>query len=224
MKKIISLVIIAAMMVFALASCGGSKKGDDDKGDDKVVRYTITAEEWAALENIKNFTLEMSGTSSYTMGEESMNSTNSRTLKSTETAMYEKYESTDGEEEYTSETYSVIKDDVRYELDQGEDEKWYASEYDWEVDSLLECVTDGTDVTFEDLTYNEEKKAYVYTVTEDGATITYTYYFEDGNLVKLEGVMSGSMDTVTMTATANMVISNIGTTTVTVPEYTIPEE
>lgn len=220
MKKIISLVLIATMMVFAFASCGSKKDGDDEK----VIRNTITADEWAALANIKNFTIEMSGTSSFTIGEQTSNSTTSQILQSTETAMYEKSSNTTDEETYDREGYYTIKDDVRYELEKDSDGNWYASEYDWKVDTLLDCVTEEIDITFEKLTYNEEKKAYTYTDSEEGVTMTFSYFFEDGNLVKVTAEMSGAEESVTMAANISIVVSKIGTTTVTVPEFTADEE
>lgn len=103
---------------------------------------------------------------------------------------------------------------------------------------------DGTENTFENFTYDEEEKAYVRDVKipgmgeSDGVgpridTAKLYLYFENNNLVKAvmraEGVNSGEVDfqgetasyTATASMTATILISDHGTTTITVPEYTI---
>ena len=217
MKKIISLIIIATMLVFSFASCNLVDL-------EKNTRTTITAEEWAALDTTFNYTLVMTRTASYTYGDQTHTSIGNQTLKFTPTSKYY-FDSTayDGETDI-DEYYYTIKDEKSYSAGKNGDGNWVATRTDWTPESLYDYIELDDEMTFADLTYDETKKAYTCTTTEDGVQITYTYYFEDGNLVKLEGVMGGESNGAVVDLTATIIVSNIGTTVVDVPaNITYPE-
>ena len=71
---------------------------------------------------------------------------------------------------------------------------------------------------FDDLTYNIFDQVYSYTSSEDGTT-EYKFYFKNGALVKFDFRESDSDFIWRGTAE----ISDVGTTSVTLPEYTIKE-
>ena len=225
MKKIFALVIVVAMMVVSLASCDLINKvlGKDEK----ETRTTITKEEWEALFKEMNYTSEATSTTTMTYGEESDTSTNTTLTKSTADAMYDK---TVGSYPYNDETYEYeyyyfTKDGVKYELRKyANEDTWYASKYEWEPGGLLEGLGDPEEVTFDKLVYNEETKTYVYKFEESGMVIDYTFYFEDGKLVKVTLVGGGEVDygngtMVNLEATGTIIFTNIGTTTIELPEY-----
>jgi len=74
MKRIISLIIIVTMMIFCLTSCdefaellgesdinSDSEAKDELKDDSESVTYTITKEDWNALDSITNYTIKLTG-------------------------------------------------------------------------------------------------------------------------------------------------------------------
>ena len=87
---------------------------------------------------------------------------------------------------------------------------------------------DFEDVTFADLTYNEANKSYVWTYSEseDGVSLsmTYSFFFENGTLVKVGAQMSAEGDGNSQNYTADVTVSNIGTTTVTAPAFNKPQQ
>ena len=58
MKKIVSLMLVAVMMVMTLTSCD---LVDKLFGNDTETRYTITEEEWNAIMAMKNYTVNTTG-------------------------------------------------------------------------------------------------------------------------------------------------------------------
>lgn len=232
MKKIISLLVVAVMLVLSLASCDMINKllgKDEAKDEAKEPRTTITAEEWDALKDKTNYTIKTVGTSTMVYGEETVTTEMDEVMKSTETAVYEKSvnkQTYQGEtDESKEESYSVVEDGVRYLLHERPDENgvigWIASEYDWEHESIYDGVSNDQELTFEDLVYDEEKKAYTYTLEEDGVEGLVELYFEDGNLVKMVMKAEGESGSIKLSATVTVTVSDIGTTKVDVPKYTV---
>ena len=72
-------------------------------------------------------------------------------------------------------------------------------------------------IAFADLTYNEAANTYDYTKTEASATLTYSFFFENGKLLKVTASMNSSSEYYSMQMLAEVTVSNIGTTAVTVP-------
>ena len=58
MKKILSLILILAMLTLAMVSCNKDDPTEDPATNNPPAqtRYTITAEEWAAVLTLKNYT------------------------------------------------------------------------------------------------------------------------------------------------------------------------
>lgn len=214
MKKIISLVLVVVMMVMALTSCNLVDKLLGKESAE--TRYTITADEWEAAMGMKNYTMEGTTTQSATMGDEKQENVSTSISKYSENAEY--YKSVDNGN--SNEYYNIIKDGKSYRVNVLEDGSTSAYEYEWETSAFGE----GLDVAFEDLTYDEEKKAYIFNIN-DFVEGTYEMYFENGKVVKI--VMSGSYEMeysgmkMSVTLSAEMIVSNIGTTVVNVPEFTV---
>ena len=224
MKKIISLILVAVMLTFAFSSCELLAKLKPKE----ETRYTITSDEWAALCSELNYTAVSEGTSTIAYNGETDTTITKDTTMSTATGRYESIKgfTEEGEEEYNNEYYYTTQDDVRYRINYWTyEERWVGSEYDWESESIVGSLGLDEEIKFEDLVYNADKKAYTYTVTQNDITGTVDFYFENGKLVKMVTVASGSFinGNITMTATATQttVFSNIGTTVVTIPEYTV---
>ena len=79
-------------------------------------------------------------------------------------------------------------------------------------------------IAFADLTYNEITNTYDYTETEASATLTYSFFFENDKLLKVTASMNSSSEYYSMQMLAEVRVSNIGTTTVTVPTFDKPAE
>jgi hypothetical protein len=120
-------------------------------------------------------------------------------------------------EDETTEYYYFSENGETYRLHKSDNETWNAKAKQWAADSLLEYATPG-EVKFDDLTYNVFDKLYSYTSPEDDSII-YKFYFKNGALVKFDFRESDSDYVWRGTAE----VSNVGTTSVTLPEYTIKE-
>lgn len=254
MKKIISLVIVAVMMVLSLASCDiindfletvtkeDNKSGDQSSGDGsennkessegitdarEEVRTTITEDEWEALDDIMNYTAKLTVPDGYkTEDGETGECEVTETIKQTKNAGYvERVSKYDYGETKINEYLYVLKDDVSYELYESDDGTWYATAEEWEpmtFSNFLLSYIGLEDIKFENLVYDEDKKAYTYNYsysTEYNYTENRTIYFENGTLVKIDLTMTA--DSGPRHVEATIMVSNIGTTEITVPEYTI---
>ena len=158
-------------------------------------RYTITQEEWVAAINSSNFTF----TGVISDGEVTQNVVYSITDNSAEMKL-------DG----TVVMYYVCLNNKVYMLAQPDATMdWYAVETEmgrWITVYDVIGVDENTFVEY--LKYNEASKSYVY--EEDG--IKAEFYFEDGKLIKGSIVAQNNY---------SYLVENVGTTTVTLPEYTI---
>lgn len=228
MKKIIALILVAIMLTFALASCDILESLMPKQDPPAETRYTITAEEWAALDSELNYTVVSTGTSTVSYGTETHKNNISETFKSTANDKYELIKNLDeiAEKESSTEHYYTTKDGVRYILTYYENMgEWKGYEYEDDSSSILDYLVGGEEIKFEDLVYDADNKAYVATVTKDDLTSVLTLYFENGKLVKCiieaSGTISQGDTTCSAQATATCIFSDIGTTVVTLPEYTI---
>lgn len=230
MKKILSLLLILAMLTVAMVSCKKDEPTQDPTPPAQETRYTITAEEWAAVLTLKNYTAEITNSQTQILngGEPEVESSTGLT-KSTDTVCYE--EQRDGDDVYK--TYMVVENGKNYHMSENDDGTFDVYTAKYGIDSLAEYYTFET-ITFADLTYNAETKAYTFSVTNDEVEMTaqYSIWFENGKVVKLEAVASREMSygegenamSVYAEMKVTLVITNVGTTTVTVPNFERPTE
>ena len=233
MKKIISLILILAMLTVAMVSCKKDEPTEEPTTNNPPVqtRYTITAEEWASTCALTNFTLDYVTVQNGTRGGETFTSTTTVQVKSTADISYNLYVSspeTPDSEPGTDESYCVLEDGVMYYLQmKGTEVERVSAREDEEMPTLAGSM-DFEDVTFADLTYNEANKSYVWTYSEseDGVSVsmTYSFFFENGALVKVGAQMSAEADGYSQNYTADVTVSNIGTTTVTAPAFNKPQQ
>lgn len=238
MKKIIS-ILIALSMIFAMAtvlsSCDisdiidkfGVSDSDEtpdsgntdnlpgdgntdnlpggDSNDEPKVRTTVTAEEWMAHVEATNYTanitLEIKQTDA--AGMENV-TTSTGYIKSAYPTILKKDVSTGRI------SYNTTVEDVKYRIDY-ENDKYMAYPDDTDVQFTI-----GMNKSFEELTYSEEKAAYLY-VTEASGSET-LIYFEDGVMTKAVATSTNSSGA---EATMTIVFTDIGTTVVDLPEYEI---
>ena len=198
MKKILSLTLVAMMLLstLMLTSCDAVMELLQQyiPGLDSGVRYTVTEEEWNAAIKMENYTV----------------------TSKNEDGTVDVYKfSKDGyisDTEYGKRTY-VFKDGNAYYLNQVGD-SWVADSFGIDARTHTPLMLlDG--VSFANLTYNEASKAYTY--TEDFATLE--VYFENGVMVKFAMIMDAGEKTLTF----EYVISDVGTTVVNIPKYTMPD-
>lgn len=166
-------------------------------------RYTITQEEWEVSLNSTNYTFVIS-TSVY--AKECLVADNA--VKQTT-----KY----GDASLT--VYAENKNGTVYQIQYDKSSsQWVAIqdedvEFEWNVFLGKNIGLEGSDF-FKKLQYNEETKSYI--AEEDGDKAE--FFFENGKLIK--GTITDESDPDFYWVT---VIENIGTTTVTLPEYTMAE-
>lgn len=200
MKKFLSLALACVMMlsVFALASCGNSAttttSSTTTAKQEDTTRYTVTKAEWDAMWSSTNFTL-----TSTVDGE------TSKMLKTeTATAAY-----ANGQPQYF---FDIVGETV-YMVMQDESGNWLGAENpaysDLASATLAASLDESLAEVYDDLTYNEADKAYTWADGEYSAK----YQFKNGALVIAEFWTSES--------TVPTTITNVGTTQVDVPEYTI---
>ena len=203
MKKITSLLIVAVTLMLTLASCSDS------------YRTKITEEEWNALGSIMNYTIKITGKDTEKISGVYYTSDFSETVKATQNAEYHMLKYLD--DGTTNEYYYFSENGETYSLRKSDDGTWNAKAKQRGPYSLLEYATPGK-VEFDDLTYNIFEKSYSYTSSENG-TVSYQFYFKDGALVKFDFRESDAYYVWTGTAE----VSGVGTTSVTLPEYTVKE-
>jgi hypothetical protein len=165
-------------------------------------RYTITEAEWEAILNSTNYTIKSSYDSNsveYFMGDNAVCMTSKKG-------------------DISNTAYLEKKNGKIYEItDPNKNGQWVAFEYEdfsWDnVPSLGKQTGLGDSEFFEKLQYNEATKSYI--GEEDGDKAE--FFFEDGKLIKA---------TITDGTHADMylVIKNVGTTVVTVPQYKMKDE
>ena len=231
MKKILSLLLILTMLTVAMVSCKKDEPTQDPTPPAQDTRYTVTAEEWTSTCALTNFTLDYVTVQNGTRGGETFTSTTTVQVKSTADISYNLYVSspeTPDSEPGTDESYCVLEDGVMYYLQmKGTEVERVSAREDEEMPTLADSM-DFEDVTFADLTYNEANKSYVWTYSEseDGVSVsmTYSFFFENGALVKVGAQMSAEADGYSQNYTVDVTVSNIGTTTVTAPAFNKPQQ
>ena len=222
MKKLLSFILILAMLTVAMLSC----KKDDTIEDPaqtptnppEETRYTITAEEWAAVCALTNFTATQAGSAVYTSGDVTDTEETFAEYKYTATVNYRNVQES-GDPTY-EEYYALIDGrilNIRL-LGTGEFEADVTDRT--ELDNFAEAFEfDG--VTFDTLTYNAEAKAYELDLSDEDMEMKYTFYFENGQIVKFVAYATYGEHGYSAVMNIEVAVSNIGTTAVTVPEYTM---
>ena len=209
MKRFLSLTIVAIMLLstLMLTSCDFINQAKDFAhnlfgiGDD--VRYTITEDEWNKVGSIDNFTM--------TMSEEYGNYTINISMEYTTDAakICMGYVTSGGNMDV--EYYFDIKAGCLVEPDGMGNWIGYEGNESGIADlGLNEFISE---VNFSDLAYDEATKSYIYDDKED-KTI-YNFYFENGSLIRLVATSTDPE------YPGKATIDKIGTTTVTLPEYTV---
>lgn len=212
MKKIISLLIIATMFIFVLASCNKNSNGNNN------VRTKITEEEWNAFDNITNYTCNIKGTSYEFAFGTYHGSGYTATIKTAENIEHSFYKFGHESDAQTLEYYYFIENGESYRLSVSSNGDCTAKASKVTPDSLLEYIS-FDEIEFDDLTYNVKDKTYTASIVDEYGTITLTYHFKNGSLSQFEVKNSDPDDKYNETVT----FSNIGTTTVTLPEYTFKD-
>ena len=212
MKRFLSLTLVVIMLLttLMLTSCDpiAEAKGLINKvlgREEKEVRYTVTADEWAKVASINDFTATMS--ESYDGA--TVNITMAVTPDAAKVVM--EYHTAGGNMDV--EMYWDIKEG--YAIQPDGNGNWVG--YETSEDILEEMGINAfvSEINFSDLVYEEATKSYLYEDKEEDTL--YNFYFENGNLVRLTAT---SLDP-EYPATAT--IDNFGKTTVTLPEYTVED-
>ena len=167
----------------------------------KDVVTTVTEEQFNAALNITNFTMTTNAL------------VQKVTIKYTETA----YSETNSSIGYDNTDYRAIIDGVWYDI--GEEYNYQTGEYSYvatesysqDIDNALSNMLET--LAYADLTYNTEGR--YYEGEAEGAK--FYLYFENGNIVQM--IAFTNMGNVSMEVMAS--ISDIGTTKVDLPEYTV---
>ena len=219
--------VIALVVTLILTLGRGGKNGGGSNST------TITAQEWEALKTTTNYTIKISG--QYKRTSENSNEKYTYTYKhqidSSDTIMREQYSLTEDGETESETYYYMIKDGVKYEIEQDEDDnRWYAYSKDWDPTPLYDYVTDyatveGYDVDFDDLTYDSRTRAYVYTKEDGNRTTTISYYFKNGKLSKVVMEKVSESTNSLMKETTTIEVSNYGNadTRISLPSYRIAD-
>ena len=208
MKRFLSLVLVAIMLLTTLmfTSCS-SVKGFINKvlGREESIRTTITADEWAKITSINNFTTTVSSKYEGYSFEQIL-------MCTADALVMSYYYDFDG----TIEAEKIYLDIKRgYEIKSDEQGNWIGTWIDTSSD-IIGFSELLPDVSLGDLVYDKNTKSYTWEDKKYGDL--YNFYFENGNLVRM--IISSTDSKYPQTT----ITENIGTTTVTLPEYTIEEK
>ena len=173
-----------------------------ENGDNNTeVRTTVTEEEWNANMEQTNFTVSMART----VGTGTQKAIYCFTDTNKSFEMSEPIE-------LKQKSYFTIQDGVEYSVFENEDGSWSGRQADLVTESIGKLAIANT--TYSSWVYDAEKKAYSFVEAYDG-NINWCY-FEDGIIVKYEIEEAD--------ASLVAIFSNIGTTVVEVPEFSIVDD
>lgn len=213
MKRFLSLTLVAIMLLstLMLTSCDALNQAKDfvhgllgiSEEEKEEVITTITEDEWVKAYSLNNFTITMS----QEYDGYGMDMSMAVTADAAKVSM--KYVTAGGNMDV--EAYFDIKEG--YEITPDGQGKWIGSKTSSSiVVDIVGLEEFLSEISFSDLVYEEDSKSYVYDDTED-ETI-YTFYFENGSIIR---IIATSTDP---EYPASLTVENIGTTIVTLPEYT----
>ena len=163
---------------------------------DESARTEITADEFAALYNMTNYTFNAIMPSQFA----------TVTVKITENAAYQSAEMMG---QVMVEQYRVVIDGYYHNLVEDADGKYVLTQTKEEVENTVAFLM-GADLKFEDFVYDPEGRYYYVTVGSN----TNVMYFENGKLVAIANISSDGSEIIAM-------LSNVGTTKIDLPEYTV---
>ncbi len=195
---------------------GNTENGDhtENGGTGSEIRTTVTAEEFEANMNQTNYTISFEAEATY------LQEPAYGMVTASATAIYVDFVSIG----LSPVPYYIVKqDNVWYDVRESEN-GWIGQVGNISDENpifpLVSCVSIffSFDHTYDSLVYDTEKKAYTYTQEDEyGGVQTHCYYFEEGKIVKCELLDTDSYGSGRMTLS----ISNIGTTIIEVPEFTV---
>ena len=233
MKKLLSFILILAMLTVAMLSCKKEDFTDAPTSNPSSQtpinppvenRYTITEDEWLVALTLTNYTATVSRSETYNINGEITSAEISAEMMATTSVVWVK----ELTENTSEEMYYVFGDGVTYCVREESDGTYeYVStdpyNYYRNFGTSFACES----ISYEDLTYNEIARAYLCTFTgEDGATMRYAFYFVDGKLTKVVATSSADYSDGAIRASVekslSVTLSNLGTTTLTVPEFDRP--
>lgn len=203
MKKILSLVLVCVMMISALilTSCQDTYKNVESFVKEQlenfgvIARTTITEEEWLNAWNSENFTVSSSN-DEMTLG----------VLRSGNKFKINMFGEIFYIEKVAGKTLAIMKEgDAWYSMESAGIEASF-----WAESTLDDVVGLNFVEKFDEFEYDAEKQAYVYSEGQFIAELK----FENGVLV--DGIITSTQDD----NSAKVVISNVGSTSVDIPEYT----
>ena len=234
MKKLLSLILILAMLTFSMVSCNKEETTDPttetlapSTPETPIVpetRYTVTAEEWIAAMDLTNYTATSSHSETYNVNGEVTSGEYTVEMIATDEVVFVKTTS----EDTVSKMYYIFDDGVTYCVSEKSDGTLgYVSTDPYNYYRNFGTSFDCGSISFDSLSYNETAKAYTCSIPgEDGAVMNYAFYFVDGKLTKL--VATASLDysdgvsRISVEMAAAVIVSNHGTATLTVPEFERP--
>ena len=203
MKKILSLVLVCVMMISALilTSCQDTYKNVESFVKEQlenfgvIARTTITEEEWLNAWNSDNFTVSSSN-NEMTLG----------VLRSGNKFKIDMFGEIFYIEKVAGKTLAIMKEgDAWYSIESADIETSF-----WAESTLDDVVGLNFVEKFDEFEYDAEKQAYVYSEGQFVAELK----FENGVLV--DGIISSTQGN----NDAKVEISNVGSTSVDIPEYT----
>ena len=185
-----------------------------------VDKYAVSYDEWNANMNAKNYTVDMKATITQTAnGEEIGRMESSVVLKQGTDAIYQIADGT--------EHYSVLVGDTWCKLALKEDGKYVVDAYyDYDpLDSIADMMSTFTNghTSYHDYNYNAQSKSYSYSFKDYERSGACYFYFEDGEITKIEIRFSISSSGSIQEWNIVCDFSDVGTTVVEVPEFTEEE-
>ena len=203
MKKILSLVLVCVMMISALilTSCQDTYKNVESFVKEQlenfgvITRTTITEEEWLNAWNSENFTVSSSN-DEMTLG----------VLRSGNKFKINMFGEIFYIEKVAGKTLAIMKEgDAWYSMESAGIEASF-----WAESTLDDVVGLNFAEKFDEFEYDAEKQAYVYSEGQFVAELKFE------NCFLVDGIILSTLDN----NNAKVVISNVGSTSVDIPEYT----
>lgn len=236
MKKLISLILAISMMIsatFILSSCGGKKPDNTETPEPAETRYTVTEEEWSSNMQEFNYTLEGKYmlTDSFLAEDMVECSYGYIFLQMTDGAV----KSFQEQERYgyhdTRSIFQIFNDDgcfnVYKNLYTGSYEAIESmdGENEWTLvsETLISFgVEKDIEAIFSEFTYDEEQKCYTYSF-EDYNKISISLSFADGVITEMKLEVLLESEDYESKALYEFSFTNVGTTVIEIPEYTVVE-
>ena len=235
MKKYISLLWAAIMLLSSFAiltSCGGGEETPTPDGDNPTARAQVTEEEWIRNWQQNNYTLsaKILYTDKYTTENIIEYMYGSLSIKMNDTAFqYDQQNLAYGAKESYSflqiakngDHYTVYDNFYtgRTEAIKGEQHEWIniaGVVYSYNVDLMI-------DQAYAAFTYDEAERCYSYAFASPN-NISIKAWFEDGVITKIKLETDWEDEGYYGIYVYDFVITNVGSTQVDIPDYTVVEQ